>query len=346
MLFSARISTRRLAELCRRLATATEAGIDARTVWTREAERARGRARRPLGLIRDAARRGQSLAEALDQTGPYFPELLRALAAVGEETGHQAEVFAQLAQHYEAQVERRREFLAIITWPLIQLALALGIVGLLIWVMGMIQEMTGNRQLDPLGLGLVGNLGLAIYAGVLAAAAAAVFLAVQALRRGWLWAGPVRRLVLRLPILGSALHTLGLARLAWTMHLTMRAGMEVRRAMRLSFQTAGDARLDQAADAVDAQLARGNSIEDAFRTAGGFPHDFLDALAVAEQSGKLVESLGLLSRQYEERARAALATLTKLAGFAVWAAIAALIVVLIFRLFGFYIGQIYQAMEP
>ena len=45
-----------------------------------------------------------------------------------------------------------------------------------------------------------------------------------------------------------------------------------------------------------------------------------------------------LSRQYQDQARTATAVLTTLAGFAVWIMIAAIIILMIFRLFGFYIG--------
>jgi len=47
-MFAPRIRTKPLAELCRRSGMALEAGIDARTVWAREAERARGAMQRKL----------------------------------------------------------------------------------------------------------------------------------------------------------------------------------------------------------------------------------------------------------------------------------------------------------
>jgi len=43
-----------------------------------------------------------------------------------------------------------------------------------------------------------------------------------------------------------------------------------------------------------------------------------------------------LSRQYETQARAALVTLTSVAGFVVWTIVAALLTMLIFRMYGFY----------
>lgn len=340
------MSIRQLAGLCGRLATAFDAGLDARGIWAREAQRAGRASRRPLDQISKATQRGESLADALAATGEFFPPLFRNLAAVGEQTGHQAEVFAQLSDHYRRQMELRRDFLATIAWPLIQLVLALTIVGGLIWVMGWIHQTTGNQDLDPLGFGLAGNRGLAIYLGIVASAALVLALAVRALSRGWLWIRPVQFLVLRLPVLGASLETLALGRLAWAMHLTMGAGMEIRRAMRLSFEAAGNASLRRRAGTIDAEIARGNSLYDAFRAAGGFPDEFLDLLAVAEQSGKLVESLGTLARHYRVRAQAALAALTKVAGVLVWMLIAGWTVWLIFRLFSFYVGQIYQAMEP
>ena len=50
----------------------------------------------------------------------FLPAAFRQLARVGDETGSGAEVFRQLADHYDAAVKRRRIFLAAITWPMIQ----------------------------------------------------------------------------------------------------------------------------------------------------------------------------------------------------------------------------------
>jgi type II secretory pathway component PulF len=344
MLFAPRISTRKLAQLSRRLAMALEAGIDARTVWGREADRARGAARSRLQAVSRGVNQGEGMAEAVAAAGGYFPPLFREMVAVGDLSGHQSEVFYQLADHYDNQVTLRRNFLASITWPLAELAIAVAIVGFLIWVMGIIGERTGT-PVDPLGFGLVGNRGLAIYAAIVGGAAALLYLIIEAIRNGGPWVGPVQRAVLHVPVLGPTLRTLTLARLAWSMHLTLQAGMDIRRALQLSLRSTRNARYVGQIARIDAAIGAGNSVYDAFAAAGGYPHEFLDALAVAEQSGRIVESMAVLSRQYQDRARAALATLTMLAGFAVWAAIAAIIIAVIFRLFGFYIGTLQDAMK-
>jgi len=344
MFFSARMPLKPLAGLCRRLATALTAGIDLRTVWAREAQQARAwTARQRLSLVGRAIDQGESLTDALPSTGDYFPVLFREMVEVGEESGHLGEVFAQLAEHYEGQVQLRRAFLAAIAWPLVQLAIAVVLMGFLIWVLGVIGRMTGTT-FDMLGFGLVGERGLAIYVGLLAAVGVVLWVCVRAASRAVVWIRPIQRGVLRVPVLGPALATVALARLAWSMHVTMNAGMAVRRALRLSLRSTRNARYTDHIEEVDAQIARGNSIHAAFCAAGCFPPDFLDALQVGEHSGKLVESMAHLSRQYQDQARAALATLTMLAGFAVWAMVALLIILLIFRIFSFYLGMLKSLM--
>ncbi len=345
MLFSPQMTIKRLAELCRRLATSLEAGIDVRTVWAREAERASGRAARSrLELISREIAAGETLTHALAGTGDYFPLLFRELAEVGEQTGHLDRVFAQLADHYQERIKLRRNFLAAISWPVAQLAMAICVIGLLILVMGVIGEMTGTT-IDILGMGLVGGQGLAIYLTFLAIVGTMLFLVIRAVNRGLVWTKPVQRFVLRIPWLGPPLQTVALARLAWTLHLTLDAGMEVRRALRLSLRSARNARFEDQIESIEAEISAGNSIHDAFAAAGSYPTDFLDAVNVGEQTGKLAESMDLLSRQYGQRAQAALGTLTMLAGLAVWCVIATIIIALILRIFSFYLGALNDAVD-
>jgi len=342
-LFSPRLSTKTLTDLCRRLSIALSAGIDVRTVWSREAERAHGHLCRHLTDVSLAINKGESLAEAFSTTGDFFPPLFLEMIEVGEKTGHLDEVLAQLADHYQNQLDMRRAFLAAIAWPMVQLCLAVAIVGFLIWVMGLLREITRSRDLDLLGFGLIGNQGLAIYAIFVGVVAAAIWLMIRAANRGLVWTQPIQRFVLRVPGLGKPLQTMALARLAWSMNLTMNAGMDLRQALRLSLRSTQNAFYIDQISIILAGVSAGKSIHECFTLAGGYPDEFLDVLAVGEQSGRVVESMGTLARQYQERARAALSILTSIAGWFVWAVVAAIIIALVFRLFSFYLGMIDNA---
>lgn len=346
MLFSARISLKELARLCHRLAISLEAGIDMRTVWQREAS---GSSRASLKSRFQAIDRGvadsRSLSESINATGDFFPPLFRELTNVGEQSGRLPDVFSQLHRHYEDQLKRRRIFLAAIAWPALQLTIAILVVGFLIWILGVIGKSTG-MTFDVLGCGLVGTSGLAVYAAFVSGAGIVALLLGQAISRGLLWTRPIQRMTLKIPVLGKALETLALARLAWSLHLTFNTGMDVRRAVRLSLQAAGNALYLDLIKPIDRWLSAGSSLHEAFVNTGEFPTEFLDALDVGERSGKLVESMDHLARQYRDRAKSALATLTMLAGFAVWCMVAVLLIALIFRFFMvFYLGPINDALN-
>ena len=93
------------------------------------------------------------MADGIDRCGDFFPPLFRQLARRRRRNRSGAEVFRQLADHYDARLKRRRIFLAAITWPMIQLAAAVVVVGFVIWIMGVI----GDGKIDILGFGLIGT---------------------------------------------------------------------------------------------------------------------------------------------------------------------------------------------
>lgn len=336
------LSTKALAGICRRSAIALEAGIDARRVWTREAERGSRRQRRAVARIGQAVAVGDSVSQAMNDTGGVFPPLVVEMVRAGEESGRLERMLFRLAEHFEHRLLMKRLFLAGILWPMIQLAAAVFIIGALIWAMGFIGQITG-QTIDILGLGLVGERGLAIYLAGVAGVAAVNFLAVNIVSRGWLMAGPLETVTLAAPAIGGCLRTMALARFAWVLALATDSGVEIRRAVRLAENSTHLQRYKRHADAVEAQLTEGNAVWEALTATGVYPADLLDAVEVGEESGKLPESLATLSRQYEDRAKAALATLTTLAGFGVWCLVMLIIVSMILRLAMFYVGTINDA---
>jgi type IV pilus assembly protein PilC len=344
--FSPRIGLKPLAGLCHRLATSLEAGVDARTVWSREADRAVGAMRRNLTLVSQGVNRGQTLVDSLEPTDEYFPAIFREMAAVGEQTGHLDGVFAQLADHYQTQLAMRRVFLGAIAWPMLELTGAVLVIGLGIWISGMLPKQANGKPSDLFGFGLVGTEGLLTYLMIVAGVAAAVWLTVRAMQRGLVWTRPIQRFVLSLPGVGRPLQTLALSRLAWSLQLTLNTSMDVRRALNLSLRSTQNARyIDQIPD-IDAEIMAGNSIHDSFSRVGGYPVEFLDTLAVGEQTGKTVESMGHLARQFADQAKAVTVVLATLAGIGIWILIGAMLIALIFHLyFTIYLNPINDALR-
>src|SRR5262249_61862176 len=100
------------------------------------------------------------------------------------------EVFAELEKFYARQLNLRRDFVARITWPVIQFFLAVFVLAGLIYVLGIIagRQGPGTKPFDPLGLGLSGEAGALTFLGVifgsLAALAGGFFLVHAGVRQG------------------------------------------------------------------------------------------------------------------------------------------------------------------
>jgi len=345
MLGSPKLNWKQLADLSRRLAISTRAGIDARSTWNREVTNSRWPLRNALIPVRDAVASGDTMAEGMRRAGSSFPQLYCEMIDIGERTGHTAEVFRRLADHYDHRVKMRRSFVQSLIWPMFQLGVAILVVGLLIWIMGILADRPGAEPMDLLGFGLVGTPGLIKYVTFVGGALAVVFALVVALKRGVFWVKPLKTAALMTPVIGGCLRTLALARMAWSMHLTMNTEMDLRHIMPLALRSTGFEWYERHSRAVVEDIVSGREIHEALAMTRAFPVDFLAVIEVGETSGELVESMGRLTEQYEEQAQAAMQILARFAGFGIWAAVAGLIIFIIFRIFSAYVGAINNALN-
>jgi type IV pilus assembly protein PilC len=345
MLFTPRLSARQLSDLCDRLGVELGAGVDIRRVLSRATQTAPWRLRGQFAQVEDAVNAGQTLSEAFESTGNVFPTMFLEMVRVGEETGMLAEVLRRLGKHYRHMMEMRRTFLSLIAWPMVQLGIAVVVIGFLISIMGIIAGQNKGDAIDILGLGLIGSGGLAIYITIVVAIGLAIAGFLFAMRRGMLWTRPFQRLAVWVPVVGPAVRKICLSQLTWAMHVTLNVEMDLRRLIPLVLRATGNDYYIRRGDEIVASIVAGQSIAESFGRTGIFPESFVDAISVGEESGEIVETLGRLSRHYQEDAAGAMKTLSVVAGVAVWMLVAGMIIFMIFRIFGFYVGVLKEATE-
>jgi type IV pilus assembly protein PilC len=346
-MFSPRIRLKSLAQFCRRMATATHAGLEDRKIWRSEGERGASSQRAAVTQVSDALSRGDSVGDALATTGEYFPVMFRQIVTLGDSTGQLDRAYRRLAEHYEHMLVTRRNLLSALAWPAIQLGLALSVIGVVIWISSFLKLKTiDGEPLDMFGFGLVGNRGLMIYLSILIFFAICVLLFIEATRRGVLWTRGLQRGMLKLPMIGGALQTLAMARFTWALQLVFDTSMDLRKALPLALDATGNDYYRQQGPQIASNIGRGMTLHQALAETGAFPRELLDAIAVGEQSGMLSETMQRQSNEYRDRAAVAISVIAQVLGYIVWAAVAALIVMLIFRVFGAYIGQIEKLTDP
>jgi type II secretory pathway component PulF len=337
-LFSRRMPLAPLIEMCRVLRHYLRSGLTLRDVFRQQAQRGPRAVRPVAGRIAAHLEQGDDLSHALAHEPGVFPELLVAMAGVGEHTGMLAEVFGELERYYQRVYQLRKAFLTRIAWPVIQFTLAVFVIAGMLTILGVLAESRpGSAPFDPIGWGVGPRAAvrfLAVVAGTLAGLAGLYLVLTRVLRKQ----GPVDRFLLHVPAVGPALRALALMRFCLALRLTTETGMSIMEALRLSLRATSNGAFIGQTEAVVAAVRRGEDLTKALTRAGVFPSLFINVIAVGEETGDLPEVLQKQGDYYDEEAGRRLAILTAVAGWGVWLVVAVLIIWCIFRIFTTYLS--------
>jgi type II secretory pathway component PulF len=341
MLLSTAVPLSDLTRFCHLAKHGLAAGLSLPDVFRQQADRGPLSLRPICAALTERLERGESLEDALKADGEKLPSLFVTMCSVGEHSGHLPEVFAELGRYFELQWQLRRQFLAAITWPVIEFFAAVGVIALLLLILGMIAP-AGTTPLDPIGLG-TGVRGAATWLLLVFGILAAVWGGTRLLSRSLRGKATVDRFLLRLPVIGPCLEALALARFCLALRLTLGAGLPVKTAVRRSLDATGNAAYPVRYDDAAAALRRGDDLNTILRACAIFPREFLDIIENAEEGGRTPEVMEKQAQFYQEESTLRLRVLTVLAGVAVFLVVAIIIIVMIFRIFFVaYLGPIQQ----
>jgi type IV pilus assembly protein PilC len=332
-----------LTGFCHRLGIGLRAGVDIVRMLESEQRIGKSKHRQAISAVKQRVRLGDSLADAMQQQADHFPLLLIQMIKAGEASGRLEYVFQYMAEYYEQLRRTRSSFWQRISWPLIQLALAIGIIGLVILLQGMLSP---NSGYDASSLGLRGVRGFIIYCSVLAAVFGTLSLLAFAAWNNWFKCHQVIVPALqRVPQLGTALMTLGLSRLSLTLSMLLNAGSDATQAVKQAFIATGNHYLIGGMRPAVEEVARGASFGDAFEKSAVLPRDFVDAVRIGELSGTETESLDHLAQQYQQRSVQALNSIATIASVTIWLAITCLIGFMVIRMAMQYINLLNSTLQ-
>ncbi len=331
------------AGFCRRMGVSLRAGVDILRVLEVETRTGDARHRQVMQAVEAQVRTGQSLAKAMLTEKDYFPPLLIQLVNASEIGGRLDSMFIYMADYYEQLKRTRADFVGRITWPLIQMVLAIGIVGLVILLQAIISP---NTSYNASGIGLSGYGGFMIYCASVVVVFGSLGLIAFGLWKNWFNCHrTLMPLVQRIPTLGTALVTLGLSRLSMTLSMLLNAGVDAKRSLKQSFFATGNHYFMSGMDRALAVVDKGGSFGDAFEESQVLPRDFVDSIRVGELSGTETESLDRLAIVYQENAKVALNNIATVTSMAIWIGIMVFIGFIIIRMAMQYINLLNDAVN-
>lgn len=309
---SNRVSARARVVMLRQLAVALRAGLNLLTALQVVEQQADGPGvSRLAGDLAHRVQAGESLSQAMRAHPNVFSTMQVSMTRAGETAGALDKVMQSLTDFAERDLDIREKLRSAAIYPLIIMGMGLiSIMIIVLFILPRIMEtigQTGSQLPLPTRI-LMAGTGFIRSPGGLLTAIAIVAAAVWV----WRWAHTsvgrftLDRWKLRLPVIGTAVRRVAVARFARTLGTLSASGIQVVESMAIVRDTLGNEALARALDEATAGIVRGQSIADQLRETGHFPQLLIQVIAMGERTGKLDELLMSTADSYDKETAVAL----------------------------------------
>jgi type IV pilus assembly protein PilC len=329
-----------LAVFCRQFSTMVDAGVSlVRCLDVLSRQTQDPKLKKILMDIGERVEGGESLSRAMQRHPRTFNNLFVGLIRAGEVGGVLEETLQRLAGFLESDVALRRKVKSALTYPVLVLIAAIGIVIFLVtWIVPQFAALfkdIGLKDQDfpamtKFLIDLSGHFRerwlIILVTTVVVVVAWKLFVSTKFGRR------TADRMKLLVPVFGKLHHKVCMARFSRTMGTLLTSGVPILQAMETVAGTVGNTIMADAVLDARARIREGDRIGDPLEESKMFPPMVVHMIGVGEESGSLDFMLQKIADFYENEVEATLASLT-----------AALEPVLIVML-GFIVGFIVIAM--
>jgi type IV pilus assembly protein PilC len=339
MLFSRRLPLSSLVELCRVLRHNLSAGLTLLDVFRQQAKRGSATVRPLAARITESLERGDRFGDALDAEKDVLPPLFLALGKLGESTGRMPEIFAELEKYFQLQWQLVKQFRSKSIMPILQFVFAVFLIAGLLYILGIIADMSRSRPLLTF-LGLSGGKASLAFLGCVGGIFSGLLAVYIAMSRTVTRKVAFDRFLLRLPAIGGALHAVVMNRFTLALYITLDSGLTITKALRLSLNATGNAFYAAQGDVVVAALKSGKSLHEALVESCLFSDDFLNLIASSEEGGRVPEMMRHQADYYSEETARKLTALTHVATTVVWLIYAGFVIYAIFKIAAVYLSAL------
>ncbi len=261
---------------------------------------------------------GSTFAEALSQHPRVFNRLYVNMVKAGELGGVMDVVLERLAEFMEKAQRIRNKVVSAMVYPIVVLAMALGILTFLMIVIIPKFEAIFDDLLGEGGLPALTQIVLNISRGFVQRAPfvilALVVLVVLIKIAGK--SGPGRYMIdwlkLRMPIFGTLLNKTAIARFTRTLGTLMTSGVPVLQALNIVRDTSGNEVIARAVNDIHDAVKEGENMAPPIQASGVFPPMVVSMVEVGEETGELPEMLMKIADNYDDEVDNTVAGLTSI----------------------------------
>ncbi|MBL8087374.1 MAG: type II secretion system F family protein [Chthonomonas sp.] len=329
-----------LSVFCRQFSTMVDAGVSlVRCLDVLGRQTQDPKLKKILLDIGERVEGGESLSRSMMRHPRTFNNLFIGLIKAGEVGGVLEESLQRLSQFLEKDVELRRKVKAALTYPVLVMVAALGIVIFLVaWVVPNFAKLFADIGMKPEEFPAMTKFLVDLSATfaerwwIYLVTIVVVVVAWKMFKSTHFGLRVADRIKLKIPVFGKLHHKVCMARFSRTMGTLLTSGVPILQAMETVSGTVGNSIMSDAVLNARARIREGDRIGDPLEASRLFPPMVVHMIGVGEESGSLDYMLQKIADFYEAEVEATLSSLT--------AALEPLLIVFL----GFVVGFIVIAM--
>jgi len=317
-MFGGKVNLRNLSIFCRQFATMINAGVSlVRCLDVLEQQTDSARLKEIIRDIEVEVEGGATLSRSMAKFPRLFTNLAVGLVRAGEVGGVLDETLDRLATFLEKDMELRRKVKSSMTYPVLVMVVAVGIVTFLVTFIlpkfiSLFKELGLSDDKFPLPtliLMRISNFATSKwYIMILIIIGMVIAInRIKTTKTGKRYYDIVK---LRMPVFGSLNHKIAIARFARTLSTLLASGVPILQAMET---VAGTVDNDVISDAIllsRAAIREGDTIADPLANSRMFPPMVVQMITIGEETGQLDQMLEKVADFYEAEVDAALESLT------------------------------------
>lgn len=246
---------------------------------------------------------GSAFSESLEKTGKFSLYEVYSLQ-IGEETGKLTEVLEDLAKFYHNKIKQRRKIVSSLTYPCVVMSTSLGAVFFMLKfvvpMFGDVFKRFGGRLpwLTEKVIGIAAAMQTKF--PIFFAIAVLITTGLLMSRNTELYRKTTARIVLRIPIVGSIVQKVYLARFCNSMRLLINARLPLLRAIALSRQMIGFYPIQTSLATVERNIMQGETLHQSLQKFKIYPLKMIQLIKVGEETNQLDYFFSKISDQYIE----------------------------------------------
>ena len=333
-----KIKAKPLSLLCSQLAIELKAGLPLVSALRLVAENEEDKKIKKLvSEVADDVHAGNTLAESFATRGPKLPRTFIETIRAGEESGKLDDTFSRLEKFYEDQAAISGKVASAMIYPAMLISVAIVVVFIIMTVAvpvfensfaSMGNELPGvTKALIAVSHFMVDNLLLLIAIIAALVIGAILYGKTDSGRHAYAW------LQLKFPGFSGVNRMNAAVQFASTLSPMLSSGRPMVSAARITAATTPNVLIEEDILAAAEGVVEGNRLGDGLKKSKWFPSLLLEMTAVGEETGKLEETLTVVTEYYQKEVSAAVKRALEILNPAITMVLAALVVFILLSVY-------------